>query len=63
MLTAGSAEHFATSPLTGDIANMLYSSKGLPDRKPLFFVGSSQRDLQGMPEDAAERHYAERFGG
>jgi phage-related protein len=27
---------------------------GEPERKTLFFVGSSQRDLQGMPEDVKD---------
>jgi phage-related protein len=27
---------------------------GEPERNPLFFVGSSQRDLQAMPEDVKD---------
>jgi phage-related protein len=33
---------------------MLYSREGSSERKPLFFVGSSLRDLQAMPEDVKD---------
>lgn len=29
-------------------------TSGEPERKPLLFVGSSQRDLQGMPEEVKD---------